>query len=509
MKSKLYTSLAFLIGIVIFINLLSTEYHLRLDLTEGGQYTLSQATRNILKDLQKPVTIKAYFSKDLPPRILKARQDFKDLLVEYANRSNGMVMYKFIDPAQSQDVEQEVGKDGIRPVMINVREKDQMKQQKAYMGAVVLLGKKKEVIPFIQPGAPMEYQLSSAIKKMTIRRKPVIGFLQGQGEPSLSEMNQAEQQMQILYQPQQITLSDTQAIPPDVKTLAIIAPTDSFTRTDFDQINHFLARGGRLLVAINRVNVNMRMGQGMPVSTGLEGWLSRKGIRVWPNFVIDAQCGAVTVPQQQGPFSFNSSISFPYFPMISNFAKSPVTSGLESVLLRFGSSMNYTGDSTLTFTPLAFTSKRSDTLPTPQFINIQRQWTQHDFTQSKLIVAASLEGNISGLDSAQNTKMVVIGDGDFAVNGPPRQAQQLNPDNVSFLVNAIDWLSDDTGLIGLRTKNITSRPIEQVSDSTRTLLKYLNFLLPVLLAVAYGIIRARQNRIKRLQRMKENYETTE
>lgn len=509
MKSKLYISLALLLGIVLFINLLSTEYHLRLDLTEGGQYTLSKATKNILHQLQEPVTVKAYFSKDLPPRILKARQDFKDLLIEYANRSNGMVMYKFINPSQSPQVEQQISQDGIRPVMINVREKDQVKQQKAYMGAVILIGKKKEVIPFIRPGAPMEYQLSSAIKKMTIKRKPVIGFLQGQGEPSLAEMSQARQQMDVLYQPQPVTLSDTAPVPAGIRTLAIIAPTDSFSGGTLKQINRFLAGGGRLLAAVNRVSVNMRMGQGMPVTTGLEGWLAKKGVKVWPNFVIDAQCGAVSIPQQQGPFTFNSSISFPYFPMISNFAKNPVTSGLERVLLQFGSSMNYTGDSSMTFIPLAFTSKLSDTLPTPQFINIQRQWSQEDFTKSRLIVAAALEGNVSGLDSAQKTKMVVIGDGDFAVNGPPRQAQQLNPDNVSFLVNAIDWLSDDTGLIGLRTKNISSRPIEQLSDSTKTFLKYLNFLLPVLLAIIYGLLRARQNRIKRLQRMKTHYETAQ
>jgi ABC-type uncharacterized transport system involved in gliding motility auxiliary subunit len=86
--------------------------------------------------------------------------------------------------------------------------------------------------------------------------------------------------------------------------------------------------------------------------------------------------------------------------------------------------------------------------------------------------------------------MVVFGDGDFAVNGEGREAQQLQPDNVSLMTNAIDWLSDDTGLIELRTKGISSRPLDaQLEDGTKTLIKYVNFLLPIILIILFGIIR--------------------
>jgi ABC-type uncharacterized transport system involved in gliding motility auxiliary subunit len=209
--------------------------------------------------------------------------------------------------------------------------------------------------------------------------------------------------------------------------------------------------------------------------------------------------------QQQSFFNFQTSIPFPYFPVISQFAKHPVTSGLESVIMRFASTIRYTGDSSVKFTPLAFTSALSDSLEAPQFFSLQKQWTQNDFTQKKLVVAAALQGHLSGNREDPLSKMVVIGDGDFAVNGPPRQAQQLQPDNVSLLSNAIDWLSDDTGLIALRTKGITSRPIREISDASKTILKYLNFLLPILLAIGYGLIRARKTRRTRLQRMHEDY----
>ncbi|HLZ16014.1 MAG TPA: hypothetical protein VKQ08_03205, partial [Cyclobacteriaceae bacterium] len=84
--------------------------------------------------------------------------------------------------------------------------------------------------------------------------------------------------------------------------------------------------------------------------------------------------------------------------------------------------------------------------------------------------------------------------------------QRLQGDNVSLLVNSIDWLSDDTGLISLRTKGATTRPIKQLEDSTKALLKYGNFLLPVLLAMGYGVFRSQRNKMKRYQWMSENYE---
>jgi len=101
--------------------------------------------------------------------------------------------------------------------------------------------------------------------------------------------------------------------------------------------------------------------------------------------------------------------------------------------------------------------------------------------------------------------MVVVGDGNFAVNGSGQQVQQVNPDNVNLMVNSIDWLADDTGLIALRTKGITNRPLEQLEDDKKAFLKYLNFLLPIVLIIIYGIIRDQRNRTRRYKRMQENF----
>jgi len=131
MKKKSYIgTLLLLTIIVVVINVISAKWFFRIDLTEDHQYSLSQVTKNILNDLDETVTVTAYFTKDLPPNLQKVKQDFKDLLIEYAKRSGGKVVYKFVDPNNDSKVEREAMQAGIQPVLLNVREKDQIKQQK-------------------------------------------------------------------------------------------------------------------------------------------------------------------------------------------------------------------------------------------------------------------------------------------------------------------------------------------------------------------------------------------
>lgn len=503
MKSNLFTTASLIVGIIIAINLLGNEYHIRGDLTEDKQYTLSGATKDILDNLEEPVTIKAYFSDNLPPHISKTRQDFQDLLVEYASLSDGQILYEFIDPSSKESTEQEATEKGIQPVLINVREKDQVKQQKAFLGATVQLGEKSEAIPFVQPGAAMEYALSTAIKKIAIEKKPVVGFLQGHGEPSLSEMTQAVEQLRVLYDPVEITMTDSAGIPEHIKTLAVIRPMDSIPGKHLQYLDTFISRGGRLLVALNRVQSELRTLYGTTVNTGLEAWLKEKGVEVMENFVVDTKCGSVSMPQQFGAFTIQANVSFPYVPIIGTFSDHPITSGLESVMLEFASEIKFTADSVTSIIPLAFSSELSNTLPAPQVLSVEKEWAESDFPREHIVLAAALDRKTEN----GSFRLVAIGDGDFPINGPPQQQRQLQPDNVNLLSNAIDWLSDDTGLIELRTKGAVMRPIMQLDDTTKTILKYTNFLLPIAMAIGYGIFRAQKNKVTRLKRMNENYET--
>jgi gliding-associated putative ABC transporter substrate-binding component GldG len=505
MKSKktTYTYILLIVLVIILINLFGDRFFLRLDFTADKRYTLSEATKNILGSLKKPVTVTAYFSEELPQQFSQLRRDFQEELIEYSNRSNGKVIFNFVNPNKDEASEQKAMQEGINPVLINVREKDQVKQQKAYMGAVLHYEDKKEVIPFIQSGSAMEYSLSTSIKKMTAENKQKIGFVQGHGETSLNSLIQVMQSLSVLYDVEPVNLDEVSVNVNNFKTLVIINPRDSFPPAHLAKLDEFLASGRNMCIALNRVNGNLQTLTGSEVSTGLERWLEGKGVRINPNIIIDQSCGSVMVNQQQGAMTFQSNMQFPYLPLITKFADHPTTKGLTSVLLQFASSIDFSspgGD--ISFIPLATTSEKSGAENLPVTFNIGRNWQQQDFQRSGLTVCGLISGKLAG---PTTSRMIVIADGDFPENGEGQQARQIPPDNVNLLVNSIDWLSDDTGLIDLRTKEVTSRPIDQMDDGKKAFLKYLNFLLPIILIFGIGIIRYQSRRNERIRRMNENY----
>ncbi len=488
------TSVLLIAGIVLLVNVLSKQLFFRLDLTQGRQYTLSKATKDILKNLEDPVTVKAYFSKDLPPNVAKTKRDFQEMLVEYSNISKGNLDYEFVNPNEDETVEQEAMQNGISPVMINVREKDQVKQQKAFLGAVIKMGEQQEVIPFVQPGGAMEYALTTGIKKISVLDKPSVALIQGHGEAGMQDLSQAVQSLSILYNVEAVDLTTTPSIDNRFKTAVMVAPKDTLQPMDFDKLDEFINRGGNLFLAFDRVTGDLSTAQGTATDVGLTGWLASKGVQVDDSFITDASCGNVTVQQRSGFLTFNTQVSFPFLPLVNKFPEHPITEGLEQVIFEFASPVRFTGDSTVQFTPIVTTSDKAGSMKAPTYFDVNRQWSDADFPQSNIPIGGILEMPNAG-------KVILVSDGNFPVSGQRGQ----NPDNVSLLVNGIDWLSDDTGLIELRTKGVTSRPIEDLEDGRRSLLKYLNFLLPIGLILVYGFLRGQRRKNTRLRRMQERW----
>ncbi|MBC8321739.1 MAG: Gldg family protein [Bacteroidetes bacterium] len=502
MNKKSYTTSALLLIVsFIVIVIISEKYFVRLDLSEGGQYSLSDATKKILKNLDTPVTVTAYFTKDLPPDLDKVKRNFKDMLIEYNSLSDGNVVFKFENPNENKEVETDALSAGVQPVLFKARDKDEVKQQKVFMGAVLLFDNKKEIIPFINPEGSIEYALTTAIKKLTVTNKALIGFVQGQGEPPLTAYQQVKADLDVLYNVKEVYLSDTVRNINKFQTLVISAPTQLFNYEAIEVLDSYISNGGNLFVAFNRMSGNLQTLQGESNETGFEIWLANKGLLVDSLFLVDANCGSVNVSQQTGRFNMTTPVKFPFLPAITNFADFPVTKGLEQIMLGFPSPIRYVGDTTTKYTPLAMSSKNSGLLSLPVVFNVQKNWTVVDFQSGEQVVAAMLECNYDNNEA----KIIVVSSGDFAVNGTGQRPRQLQPDNVSLMVNSIDWLSDDTGLIDLRTKTITSRPIDQISDSKKVFIKWLNFLLPVLLVIIYGFIRIQMRRNQRMKRMHEGY----
>lgn len=498
-RQNVIVQTALYLGIIVIVNLISANLYFRLDFTADKRYTLSEATEEILTNLEDVVNVKVYFSENLPPQLKTLRQDFEEQLIEYEDLSQGNIVYEFVNPNENQQTEAEAQQEGINPITVRVTEKDQVKQQRAYMGAVLEFGDNKEVIPMIEPGAGMEYALTTSVKKLSVENKPKIAFIQGHGEASVQSQVQLVRQLSVLYEIEPYTISDTADIPPHYQAIAIVDPNDTIPPAHFDKIDQYLNNSGALYLAYSHVGGNIQSGTlDVNPPIGITEWLAGKGIEVGSSFVIDTKCMPIGVSQRQGGFSFTSQVQFPYFPVAGNFANHPVSQGLESLMLPLVSTVSYSGDSSITEIPLVYTSEQSGLRPAPVMVDINYNWQESDFTESNLPLAMAFK-------KGENPFMVVVPNGNFAVNGEGQQAQQVNEDNVNFASNAIDWLSDDTGLIELRTKSVTSRPLIAVEDSTRNLLKYGNVGLPILIVLIYAFYRRQRYQMKQKRWLQGEY----
>ncbi len=504
-RNKAITQLILFVGILIVINLISNKLFFRLDFTADKQYTLSSTTKNVLKDVNEVINITAYFTEELPPQLQKSKRDFEDLLIEYENRSGNNIVYNFVNPNKNEEEESKAQQEGISPLSVNVSEKDQVQQLRAYMGAVLTMGDKKEVIPVISPGPGMEYALTTAIKKISVTEKPKIAFLQGHGEPPVNASVEVLQQLSVLYDIEPYTINDTSDIPSYYRTIVLIDPKDTIPARDFARLDKYLSLGGRMYIAYNPLESNIQSQYLGPLpDIGLKGWLAGKGININDKYVIDASCGSVQVREQQSSFlQFTRMISMPFIPIIKKFGDHPTSKGLEAVILPFVAPISFLPkDSAVHYTPLLFTSEKSGIVTPPTAIDINKEWKEADFNAENQVVAMAAEGPISG---GGNAKLVVVGSGNFAVNGIGEQQQRVSPDNVNFASNAIDWLSDDTGLIELRTKGVTARLLDDVEDTKRIIYKWTNALLPILLIIMLAFIRKQRYSRKRQAWMQGNY----
>ncbi|MCT4613517.1 MAG: Gldg family protein [Marinifilaceae bacterium] len=485
-RKNLIIASVLIASIVLVVNLISKKLSFRIDLTDDNIYTLSKASYDILEDLDTPVTIKAYFSEQLPPNIIKVKTDLEDYLVEYANVSSDMVAYEIVS-TNDDESEKEAMKSGLQPVMLNIREKDKITQKKAFLGLVIQSEKGKDVIPYISPSMSLEYTLTTSIKKVSNSDKPKLAFITGHGEPTMEKYNELNKNLSVLYDLTELRIEPNTKIDKNIKTLIVNATKDSIPEYEFAKYDEFLKNGGNIYIGINAVDGDFSKAQGIPVTTRLETWLAKKGIKVENKFVMDQKCNSVSVQRKQGYFSMSTQVRFPYLPIISNFSDHPITKGLENVALKFASPISYNGDSTNIFTPIMFSSKNSKIVSTPLYFDVNKKWSTSDFGQRDIPIAAALKLATGG-------KMVIVTDGDFALS---EGRGRVNPDNINLAVNSIDWISDDTGLIQMRTKAITSRPIDEMEDSTKAFIKYLNLLLPIILLIIYGLVRYQMNRTKR------------
>jgi gliding-associated putative ABC transporter substrate-binding component GldG len=515
LKKDTLIKLAIIVGIIIAVNVIASRLFTRIDLTKNKSYTLSAISKDMVGGLKDKIVIKAFFSDNLPAPYNTLRRSVQDILNDYRSYSGGNMSYEILNPTgedQNDEMQKEARKYGIEPVQIQVIDNDKMEVKKTYVGMVILYQGKQEVIPVIQSVSNLEYDLTSAIKKLTTDKKKKVGFLQGHGEYDYTKFNNINKILSEQYEIVKVDLNRMKSL--DLDALIVLGSKSDVPEYQKLVIDQYIMKGGNVAFLMNKVvpNFQQQMVIGDVVKNNLDDMLSSYGIFIENNLIRDAQCAQVQV---QSAIGFPVSINYPYFTNITNINKDiSAFKNIQSIVLSFVSSLdlNAANGKGLKITPLLTTSDKSGKaegffiLNVEQFQNLKKSTFDSLFSSKGFVVGALFEGNFNSFyagkpmpidttkdaipyteklvpSSVKPAKIIAIGDADF-VN---EEQQRLQKDNILFFVNMVDYLVDDVGLAQIRSKDTSEAPIEEVSDSTKKIIKYTNLILPPVLVLLIGL----------------------
>ncbi len=476
------------IGILIVVNFFSYQIFYRWDLTQNKDYSLASVSKKTVADLTDVVSIKAYFSTDLPAQFVNLRQEVGDILDEYVSYSGGKLKVEFIDPGNDQTTQRDLYMQGIPQLQFNALEKDKYQVVNGYLGLVIRFGDKTQVIPVIQDTNGLEYQITSAIKKVTSKQIAVVGFWQGNGTADTTkDITAAYKKLSDLYDVRTINFAADKAIPGEIETLIIVGPTASFNDTELKAIDAFLMRGGSLLVLVDGIKVGSNL-TAEKNDVGLNKLLTAYGVTVNNDLVLDASNGMASFTQGFITFSTN----YPFWPKVINqdFDQNNVaTAKLESVVLPWASSLDIQADK-LKGNQVSYLMKTTNRawLEKDNF-NLNPQADFSSLGQmGQFNLAIALSGKFSSAYNQTSTdsgRLIVVGDSDFIHDN----FLNNNPDNLVLFQNLTDGLSLSEDLISIRSKGITDRPIRELSDTMKLTVRYLNIFGLTVVVILFGVIR--------------------
>ncbi len=334
---RLGTSVAgiVLIAMILFlVNVILSGTLLRLDLTQGKEFTISKATREILGDLRDLTTITVYMSKDMPPQLSTLRRQVSDMLEEYRSYGKGHIQIEFVNPGTDADTQRRLQGIGIPQIMAQTVERDQLQVVNIYLGIAVTYLDRQEVLPVIENTESLEYDLTSAILKVSREKAYTIGVLTGPTEfdttKNLTSLNELLQK-QFSVRSVNIGAGD-EVIPSDIDLLLVAGPTEVPDRVKY-QIDQYLMHGGRILFLVDPIRLPEGGGlQAFPLNAGIEDILASYGVRVQKALVLDrALCATASF---SGGY-MRYSLPYPYWPKtvpeLLNQSL-PVTAKLESLV---------------------------------------------------------------------------------------------------------------------------------------------------------------------------------
>lgn len=501
-KGDLSITVFLLIGILIVVNFFSYQLFARLDLTQNKIYSISDVSQKAMKNLDDVVNITVYFSDNLPHQVMSLKQEVADMLDEYKTFSKGLVKVEFVSPEETDEAKRELYMKGISPLSFQVYEKDKVQAITGYMAVEIEYSGNVEVIPALKRDtSDLEYQITSAIKKVTSDTDTVIGFLNNYGTMTLDkDLTAAKAALDELYTVREVKLTDeAPEIPEDISTLVIPGPKKAFSEASLKAIDAYLVKGGAVFALVDGVLIDTSQGLAAnPNTTGLETLFEKYGVKINKDLVLDVKSGIITF--RSGNLPFPVSENYALWPKVTNDGFNQdylAVSSLQDVVFPWVSSIDLDsvklGESTAI--DLVSTTDKSWVMTKDFKLNPNGSKIPTG-EQKKRSLAVSVSGKFasaydgSGIVAPEkaSSKLVVVGDSDFIAD----DFLKSNPDNLKLFQNLVDSISLDDDLISIRSKDISVRPInngEDLTDGKRALIRYLNIFGVTIVVVVFGLSR--------------------
>jgi gliding-associated putative ABC transporter substrate-binding component GldG len=525
----------FVVGVIVLVNLLSTRFFGRVDLTERKVYTLSQPSKDLVKSLPDYLSVKAFISADLPPEIKTLSRYVRDTIDEYRTSSNGKFRWEAIDPGADKAIEQEASACKVEKIQIQVVRSSKFEMGSYYLGLCLQYGDKTEAIPQVGRAEGLEFEVSSLIKKLTVKKKK-IAFTTGHGELDTSRGFQALKQ--VLEQEYDLTTVNPSSaeIGNDVDGLVIGGPKQAIDEKGQREIDRYLMSGRGAVILADGMSVsspNNQMGQfGGAMAqlkmvqsndTGLDKMLEAYGFKIGKDVILDREAAAPGVIDMPG--GRRGLVQLPIWvgTEIPKGMDISVVDGIRGVVFPLASAVDVVGPLAGGNAPAGgklwkLASSRPGSWKQSGFFVLSQD---NKFEETKdrgpfafgyayqgPLKSAFVQAPAAGVSAAPDqpaseskkpVHLVVVGDSDFASDEYVQLARMFPFYEAGALMlhHAIGWTVEDEALIPLRSKSMGIRPLEAISDAKATTLKWANILGLPLLFCAYGVARWRLRRVAR------------
>ena len=542
-KSKYIASL--LIAL-ISINYLSSIAYMRFDLTEDKRYTLSDATISIVEDVDSPIVIDVFLSgDDFPSEFRRLQNETKQLLEEFLSKNKNIV-FNFINPLEDEATRnrniQQLTERGLTPMQLSVQESGKASQAIIFPWALASYNDETVIIPLVKNkiGASqqdlvtnsvqhLEYAFADGFSKLTKPKSKKIAVLRGNKQLEDKYIANFIRKLGEYYFIAPFTLDSVSKYPQktveklkDFDLIISAKPTEAFSENEKFALDQFTMSGGKSLwlidaVAMEKDSLYNAFGKNFATTRDLNltDFFFKYGIRINPVMVSTLYSAPITLAMGEGSESQFQHLRWPYSPLASTNETHPIVNNLNLVKFDFANQID-TLKNNIKKTILLETAPLTKLEGTPREVSLSivtQEPNPSTFNKGNQVLAVLLEGKFNSVYSnrvtpfelknalnisSKPTKMIVIADGDVIKNDVSKNVpQELGFDrwtgqtfgNKEFLLNAVNYLLDDNGLINIRSKEIVINFLDQEKIANEKVKwQVINIVLPLVILGVFGVI---------------------